>query len=150
MKTIQAHEEIGRFTYWFNLLSQKVYRGGRLEPLRGDAVADGKIGEYAYAEDGSWVELPALTIDYHNGHAPFGSKAFTAFGYDFYLFRGINCPEAKEVKREGTFRVNNDKRYLAEQVAIAWRKLGGTAKLGKDPNALVCVGSGGVWVSLYE
>ena len=154
METIQGHGNIGRFIYWFNLLCQRIYNGGVLEPLRGygevDGEVEGKIGDFAYIKDGAWVETPALMANYRNGYQPNGSKAFSAFGYDFYLFRGVNLPEAKGEKAEGTFRVNNDAKYLAQQVVNAWRKLGGNAKLERDPNALVCVGRDDLWLSLYE
>jgi hypothetical protein len=147
--TVQAHGEVGRFIYWFNLLSQRIYNGGVLEPFQNEKVTKTKIGKYAYTQDGFWVELPALAVDYRNGYQPNGSKAFSALGYDFYLFRGLNYPEAKQPKQQGTFRVNNTAEYLAQQVAVAWAKLGGKAKLEKDYNALVCIGKGDVWVSLY-
>jgi hypothetical protein len=147
--TVQSHDQVGRFIYWFNLLCQRIYNGGVLEPFQNEKVTRTKIGKYAYTQDGFWVELPAITVDYRNGYQPNGSKAFSALGYDFYLFRGLNYPEAKEPKAEGTFRVCNDSKYLAQQVAIAWRKLGGKAKLERDQNALVTIGKGDVWVSLY-
>jgi hypothetical protein len=151
METIQGHGDAGRFIYLFNLLCQRLYSGGVLEPLRGEADAIGaKIGDFAYVKDGTWVELPALSLDYCNGYVPYGSRAFSAFGCDFYLFRGIALsPEEKKPKEEGTFRVKNDAFYLAQLTANAWRKLGGTAKHERDLQALVCVGAGDIWVSLY-
>jgi hypothetical protein len=157
MKTIEAHGKVGDFIFWFNLFCQKVYNGGvlRLKNEAEEEEPDGTIGKYVYVNDGSWTELPALSVDYRNGFLPFGSYVFTveghAFtaGFDFYLYRGVNRSEVKEPKQEGTFRVKNDAKFLAQKVAEAWRRLGGTAKLKRDHNALVCVGKSGVWVSLY-
>jgi hypothetical protein len=159
MKTtiLEAHGEVGDFIFWFNLLCQRVYSGGLLR-LRSEAETEpeGTIGRYAYVNDGSWVEVPALSVDYRNGFLPFGSyvfsvegHGFSASGCDFYLYGGISYPEAKQPKQEGTFRVKNDAKFLAEKVVQAWRKLGGTAELKKDHSALVCVGKEDVWVSLY-
>jgi hypothetical protein len=107
------------------------------------------------------VEVPALSVDYRNGFLPFGSyvfsvegHGFSASGCDFYLYRGISYPEAKQPKQEGTFRVKNDAKFLVEKTAQAWRKLGGTAELKKRPQCFsvrrkrgrlgfaVCVASG--------
>jgi hypothetical protein len=145
---IPSHSEVGRFIYLFNLFTQKVYNGGRFKEFP-YPNAEGKIGKWAYAHDGSWLYSPALMVDYRNEHEPFGSQAFSAFGYDFYLFAGLNLSEAKETKQSGTFTVKNDAKYLAQAVADAWTKLGGKAKLQKDFDALICVGKGDVWVSLY-
>jgi hypothetical protein len=147
--TVQSHDQVGRFIYRFNLLCQRIYNGGVLEAFQNETATKAKIGNYAYTQDGFWVEIPALTVDYRNGFQPNGSKAFSALGYDFYVFRGLNYPEAKQPKRQGTFRVNETAEHLAKQVAVAWQKLGGKAKLEKDLNALVCVGKGDVWVSLF-
>jgi len=144
---IPAHSKVGNFIYLFNLFTQKIYNGGRFKPFP-YLKADGKIGRWAYVYDGKWVYSPALMADYRN-EQPLGSPAFSAFGYDFYLFAGTNLSEAKETKQEGTFRVKNDVKYLAQVLATAWRELGGTAKLERDYDALVCVGKGDVWVSLY-
>jgi len=141
--------EANRFLFWFNLLCQKLYSGGVLVPKEKNSNPDGKIGDYAFIREGHWVEIPALTIDYRNGHKPFGSKAFSALGYEFYVFRGVSYPEAKRSKETGTFRVGNGTQYLAQQVVSSWVKLGGKAKLEKDADALVCVGKGDVWLSLY-
>jgi hypothetical protein len=149
MRTIQGHEDVGRFIYWFNLLCQKLYYGGVLEKFQGEAVTRTKIGKYAYTQDGFWVELPALAPDYRNGYKPNGSKAFTAFGIDFYLFRGLSYSEGKQVKREGTFRVGNTAEYIAKQVANSWVKLGGRVSYTKDYGALICIGKGNLWLSLY-
>jgi len=158
MKTtvLEAHGEVGDFLFWFNLLCQRVYAGGKLCLKQEGMEPDGIIGKYAYTDDGNWVEIPALSVDYRNGFLPFGSYVFTAEGwgfsaegYDFYLYRGISNPEAKQPKQEGTFRVKNDVRYLVYRTAQAWQRLGGKAKLERDYQALVCVGKGDVWLSLY-
>jgi len=147
MKTIQNHNDVGRFIYWFNKLCQRVFEGGKLEPFQADAT-ETKIGIYGF-KDGSWIEIPAIAVDYRNGYVPNGSKAFSAFGMDFYLFRGLNCPEAKTAKQEGIFRVGNNPEYITKQVAIAWVKLGGKVAYIRDYGALICVGKGDTWLSLY-
>jgi hypothetical protein len=149
MKTIQAHQDVGRFVYWFNQLCQKLFDGGKLDTFQGEAVTENKIGQYAFTKEGEWIEIPALTIDYQNGYKPNGSKAFQAFGIDFYLFRGLNYPEAKATKTEGTFRVGNTAEYIAKQVANSWVKLGGRVSYTKDYGALITIGKGDLWLSLY-